>query len=261
MIGGIYKINIKVGTKYTRRPYLLLTLSPFFMSIERKEGKMREAEKKLRKHLVFRIITKIFFAIHCVRSGLHIFLFFTSPSKHIIEKDISKWIQMEHEDLYEQHLPFWKQLVWLLWKHEAYRNLFYFRIKRDYLLFSRVFLEIASLIYRPRNTLFIRADNIGEGLFIQHGYSTGIGGHSIGKNCWINQLVVIGYSDKGKAPTIGDNVHIATGAKVLGDITIGDNSIIGANAVVVKDVPPNCTVVGVPAYIIKRDGKRVKESL
>ena len=222
---------------------------------------MRKAENKLKNSLGFKIITKTFFSAHCIRSVLHIFLFFTSPSKSVIEKDIDKWIKLEHEDLHEQHLPFWKQLVWLLWKHEAYRNLFYFRIKRDYLLSSRILLEIASLIYRPRNTLFIRADTIGEGLFIQHGYSTGIGGHSIGKNCWINQLVVIGFSDSGKAPTIGDNVHIAAGAKVIGDVTIGDNSIIGANAVVVKDVPPNCTVVGVPAYIIKRDGKKVKELL
>lgn len=54
---------------------------------------------------------------------------------------------------------------------------------------------------------------------------------------------------------------ICAGAKVLGKVTIGDNSIVGANAVVVKDVPPNCTVVGVPAYIIKRDGKKVHEDL
>lgn len=222
---------------------------------------MKEAENKLKNSLGFRVITKTLFALNCIRSVIHIFLFSTSPSKSVIEKDINKWIKLEHEELHEQHLSFWKQLVWLLWKHEPYRNLFYFRIKRDYLLFSRVLLEIANLIYRPRNTLFIRADNIGEGLFIQHGYSTGIGGRSIGKSCWINQLVVIGFSDSGKAPIIGDNVHIAAGAKVIGDISIGDNSIIGANAVVVKDVPPNCTVVGVPAYIIKRDGKKVKEPL
>jgi serine O-acetyltransferase len=60
---------------------------------------------------------------------------------------------------------------------------------------------------------------------------------------------------------IGDNVRIGAGAKVLGGITLGDNVSVGANAVVVKDVPPNCVVVGVPAYIVKRDGKRVRESL
>lgn len=69
------------------------------------------------------------------------------------------------------------------------------------------------------------------------------------------------YTNKTDAPTILDNVSIKAGAKVLGKITIGNNVIIGANAVVVKDVPDNCTVVGVPAYIIKKEGKRVNIKL
>lgn len=62
-------------------------------------------------------------------------------------------------------------------------------------------------------------------------------------------------------PMIGDNVVIASGAKILGDVHIGNNVIIGANAVVVKDVPDNCTVVGVPAYIIKKNGIKINEKL
>jgi serine acetyltransferase len=62
-------------------------------------------------------------------------------------------------------------------------------------------------------------------------------------------------------PVIGSNVAIYAGAKVLGNITIGDNVNIGANAVVVKDVPDNCTVVSVPAYIVKRNGIKVREEL
>ena len=122
-------------------------------------------------------------------------------------------------------------------------------------------MEIASLFFAPMSTLYIFAPNIGEGLFIQHGFSTIIAANSIGKNCWINQQVTIGFSGDGKSPVIGDNVQITAGAKVFGDITIGDNSLIGANAVVFKDVPKNCTVVGVPGYIVKRDGKKVKEPL
>jgi serine O-acetyltransferase len=60
-------------------------------------------------------------------------------------------------------------------------------------------------------------------------------------------------------PTIGNNVLIGMGAKIIGPITIGDNCRIGANAVVNKDIPPNCTVVGVPGRIVIRDGKRVEE--
>ena len=60
-----------------------------------------------------------------------------------------------------------------------------------------------------------------------------------------------------KRPVIGDNVRVATGAIVIGGITIGDNVIIGAGAVVVKDVPPDCVVVGNPARIVKKNGFRV----
>jgi serine O-acetyltransferase len=111
------------------------------------------------------------------------------------------------------------------------------------------------------NTLFIDTPSIGEGLFIQHGFSTIIAARSIGKNCWVNQQVTIGFSDKGKLPTLGDYVQVTAGAKVFGDITIGDNARIGANAVVCKNVPPNCTVVGMPGRIIRRDGEKVNQCL
>ncbi|MDR2010191.1 MAG: serine O-acetyltransferase [Bacteroidales bacterium] len=65
----------------------------------------------------------------------------------------------------------------------------------------------------------------------------------------------------GGKPTIGNNVKIYAGAKLIGGIKVGDNVKIGANAVVVKDVPDNCTVVGVPAYIVRRDGVSIKENL
>lgn len=118
-----------------------------------------------------------------------------------------------------------------------------------------------SPLCSPMSTLLISAEAIGPGLFIQHGFATIIVANKIGKNCWINQQVTIGYSNTNDCPTIGDNVIINAGAKIIGKLTIGDNSKVGANAVVVKNVPPNVTVVGVPAYIVKRDGRRVNESL
>lgn len=75
----------------------------------------------------------------------------------------------------------------------------------------------------------------------------------IGENCTIFQQVTIGQDENGNAPIIGDNCYIGTGAKIIGNITIGNNVKIGANAVVVKDVPSNCTVVGVPGKIIKKE--------
>lgn len=111
------------------------------------------------------------------------------------------------------------------------------------------------------NTLYILTNDIGPGLFIQHGFATVIAAKSIGKNCWINQQVTIGYSTASDTPVIGDHVTVNAGAKIIGNLKMGDHSIAGANAVVVKNVPEHCTVVGVPAYIIKRDGVKVKEKL
>jgi len=103
---------------------------------------------------------------------------------------------------------------------------------------------------------------IGEGFFIDHGAGVVIGETTIiGNNVTLYQGVTLGGTGKEKGkrhPTIGNNVVISTGAKVLGSITIGDNVRIGAGSVVLKDVPPNCTVVGVPGRVVVRNGARVK---
>jgi len=105
------------------------------------------------------------------------------------------------------------------------------------------------------------AAKIGEGLFIDHGMGDVIGETAeIGDNVTIYQGATLGGTGKetGKRhPTIGNNVVISTGAKVLGPFKVGDNSKIGANAVVLSEVPPNCTVVGVPGRIVRKDNKRV----
>jgi serine acetyltransferase len=75
----------------------------------------------------------------------------------------------------------------------------------------------------------------------------------IGKNCVINQQVTIAQCSNNKAATIGDNCFIGAGAKIIGDVKIGNNVKIGANAVVVKDIPDNCTAVGVPARNIYKE--------
>jgi serine O-acetyltransferase len=102
---------------------------------------------------------------------------------------------------------------------------------------------------------------IGKGLFIDHGMGVVIGETSIlGDGITLYQGVTLGGTGKEKGkrhPTLGNNVVVGTGAKILGNITIGDNSYIGANAVVIKDVPPNSTVVGVPGRVTKQDGKKI----
>ncbi|MCR4611242.1 MAG: serine O-acetyltransferase [Lachnospiraceae bacterium] len=102
---------------------------------------------------------------------------------------------------------------------------------------------------------------IGKGFFIDHGTGVVIGETTIiGDNVTLYQGVTLGGTGKecGKRhPTIGDNVMISVGAKVLGSFTVGDNSKIGAGSVVIEEVPPNCTVVGVPGRIVKQDNVRV----
>lgn len=104
---------------------------------------------------------------------------------------------------------------------------------------------------------------IGRRFFIDHGMGIVIGETcEIGDDVMLYQGVTLGGTghDKGKRhPTIGDNVLISTGAQILGAITIGDNSKVGASSVVLKDVPANCTVVGIPAKIVIQDGQRVQQ--
>lgn len=109
------------------------------------------------------------------------------------------------------------------------------------------------------------AAKIGRGLFIDHGMGVVIGETTqIGDNCTIYQGVTLGGTGKEKGkrhPTIGNNVMIGSGAKVLGPFTVGDNSKIAAGAVVLSEVPPCSTAVGVPARIIRHDGERVENDI
>lgn len=107
------------------------------------------------------------------------------------------------------------------------------------------------------------AAKIGRRLVIDHGMGIVIGETAvIGDDCLIYHGVTLGGTGKEKGkrhPTLGNHVVIGAGAKVLGGITIGDNSKIASGAVVLSDVPPNCTAVGVPARIVKRDGLRTPD--
>lgn len=106
---------------------------------------------------------------------------------------------------------------------------------------------------------------IGRRFFIDHGSGVVIGETcEIGDDCTIYQGVTLGGTGKEKGkrhPTLANNVLVATGAKVLGSITIGENSKVGAGSVVLKDVPMNSTVVGIPGVVVIQDGVKVKRNL
>lgn len=105
---------------------------------------------------------------------------------------------------------------------------------------------------------------IGKGFFIDHGSGVIIGETTvIGDNVTLYQGVTLGGTGKERGkrhPTLGDNVMVSAGAKILGSFTIGENSKIGAGSVVLEEVPPNCTVVGVPGRIVKRGNERIPRS-
>lgn len=107
------------------------------------------------------------------------------------------------------------------------------------------------------------AARLGPGLFIDHGMGVVIGETTeIGENVTIYQGVTLGGTSlerKKRHPTIGNNVVIGAGAKILGPFMVGDNSKIGSASVVVKEVPPNSVVIGVPGRVIYRDGKKVSD--
>ena len=130
-------------------------------------------------------------------------------------------------------------------KNKYFRSLFYFR--------NRNILSKILRVFYPKEPYFIIDINskLGGGLRLAHPYSTIINAKSIGKNCYINHLVTIGEKN-GLRPIIGDNVEIHANSSLIGGITIGDNVIIGAGSVVVKNIPSNSVVVGNPARIISK---------
>ncbi|HEX3031111.1 MAG TPA: serine O-acetyltransferase [Bacillota bacterium] len=136
-----------------------------------------------------------------------------------------------------------------IWMHRI-AHYFY---KKDCKVLARVVSQISRFITQIE---IHPGAKIGEGLFIDHGSGVVIGETAeVGDNVTIYQGVTLGGTGKEKGkrhPTIGNDVVISAGAKVLGSFTVGDNSKIGAGSVVIKPVPPNSTVVGVPGKVVVR---------
>lgn len=137
--------------------------------------------------------------------------------------------------------------------HKQYLKGHYFRARR----ISQKAARKTGIEIHPGAT-------IGKGFFIDHGSGVIIGETTIiGDNVTLYQGVTLGGTGKetGKRhPTLCDNVMVSAGAKIIGSFTIGENSKIGAGSVVLEEVPPNCTVVGVPGRIVKRDNIKIPRS-
>lgn len=189
-------------------------------------------------------IKQILLALSAVRLLPHIAVLMLSPNRAMIRADLDRWSQLLLGAPPAGSKARIFLFVRLMTTLPEYRNVFYLRAGIPGKLFS--------FLCPPMATLYLWTDDIGPGLFVQHGFSTIVSAEKIGKNCWINQQVTIGYTNLTDRPTIGDNVIIHAGAKIIGKVKVGDNAKVGANSVVTRDVPPNVTVMGVPAAVIWR---------
>ncbi len=144
--------------------------------------------------------------------------------------------------------------LWAVWTHRVSHGLWNAKLRLPARILSQVARFYTGVDIHPGALL-------GRRLFIDHAMGVVIGETAIvGSDVTLYQGVTLGGTGKGhgkRHPTICDGVFIGNNANVLGNITVGQNSRVGAGSVVLNDVPPNSTVVGVPAHIVYRNGERV----
>ena len=180
----------------------------------------------------------IILPISLLRLWPHILIGCLFDKDKLTRSDIARWAEIYDRTAPNNLISFIYEFTYFMTYKKEYRNVFYVRIwPVD---------QFISWLCPPLESLEISSRNIGPGLFIQHGIATLVSAERIGANCWINQQVTIGFSNATDRPTIGDNVKIHAGAKLVGKITVGDNAVIGLNTVVISNVPANSTVFGVP---------------
>ena len=189
---------------------------------------MKERNKKILAMINY---PRTFFVYLCVLS---------SSQKDLIKKDLKRWC-----DIHGETMGNFQAINWFMSYKKEFRNLIQYRLKRG----SLIHFLVARMLWKPLETLYIYTKEIGGGFYIQHGFATIISAQKIGENCRVYQQVTIGYKGE-DSPILEDNVSVTCGAKVLGDVTMHTGSLAAAGAVVVKDVPSNAIVAGVPAKVI-----------
>lgn len=195
------------------------------------------------------MIEKIYICVNFLRFWPHIIFLFISKNKSIIKEDLEAY-----KNEYNLNFCLIYLFVHLMTHNRSFRSLYYHRI--GYFKWFCQWLGKGATELRIPMTA-----KIGSGLLLFHAYGTIFSSKCIvGNSCRVVHNVTIG-DKKGLAPKIGNKVEIYANAVIAGDISIGDNCVIGPGAVVFKSIPANCVVVGNPAYILKKDGVVVNQKL
>jgi serine O-acetyltransferase len=173
-----------------------------------------------------------------------VWIYHLTDQQSIIDADVTRWADV-----------LWvgdrrRMLGRLLYAFPEFRAVYYHRLLGGNPA-GALSARLARVAWKGIPGLDMTGTVIGPGLFISHGQGTILSAERIGANLQVHQGVTVGWDYRGdRRPIIGDDVFIGAGAKILGALTVGDGARIGANAVVVCDVPPRATAVGVPARIV-----------
>jgi serine O-acetyltransferase len=173
-----------------------------------------------------------------------VWIYHLTDQQVIIDADVTRWADV-----------LWvtdrrRMLGRLLYAFPEFRAVYYHRLLAGNPA-GALAARLARSVWQGIPGLDMTGTAIGPGLFVSHGQGTILSAERVGANLQVHQGVTVGWDYRGdRRPIIGDDVFIGAGAKILGAVTVGDGARIGANAVVVCDVPPRSTAVGVPARIV-----------
>ena len=172
----------------------------------------------------------------------HLLFYLFSKQKPVIDEDMEAWSKYRPGLVGKSQMS---RLVSLLTNQKDFRTQFYLRMGKVRVLLRLLLPDIKCYSFE--------GCEIGGGWVLMHGFGVVLnGGAKIGKNCTMYQGVTVGTIDMKTFPTIGDDVFIGAGAKILGNVRVGNHVKIGAGAVVVNDIPDNSTVVGPKAKVLSK---------
>lgn len=195
------------------------------------------------------MVEKIKLVLAFLRLWPLLLLYKFSRNRHVVDADINRW----NMELRPGSAVGWFSLCWLLSFQPSFRNLFYFRIRPLPRLVKKLLCPPDPYFFITDEIKGVFSDFEGGAIYTVHAFGTRIHARSVGAGCTFRQFTTLGAKSIDRpleVPIVGRNVDFGASVGVFGRVTIGDNAVIGAGAIVVKDVPANAIVVGNPAKVI-----------